>query len=317
MISKKLLEKNFMFDVISIGAATVDIFIKSKDFISSDNLLGLKPSSKNEINQSHICSGGGATNSSVAFARLGLKSVCISLIGNSYLNNYIFDDLKKNKVLSSFICCDKSDITDFSVILVASDGSRSILTNRGQTSLLEKHFKWDKIKKTKWFYISSLEGNLDLLEKIIGFAKENNIKISLNPGKRELAHPKKLLPFVKLVDFLLLNRQESETLVDVSFDNDIFFDRIHQLNIPIVAITNGRNGAYVLTDQKQFYSPIINTIPIDETGAGDSFGSAFVAALIYKKSVQDALFWGIKNSASVVSFLGAKTGLLKLKDIRH
>lgn len=305
-----------MFDVVSIGAATVDILVKSKDLISSPDILGLKPSSKNEISQSLICSGGGATNSSVAFSRLGLKSACISLIGNSYLNNYIFDDLKKNKVNEQFICSDKSDITDFSIILVSPDSSRSILTNRGQTSLQEKHFHWSQLKKVNWFYISSLEGNLDLLEKIIGFAKENNIKISLNPGKRELSQRKRLLGLIKLVDFLLLNREESETLTNLSFDSDDFFDKIHSLSTPLVAITNGRQGAYVLSNQKQFYSPIINTKPVDETGAGDSFGSAFVSALIYNKSPQEALFWGIKNSASVVSSLGAKAGLLTLKQIK-
>jgi ribokinase len=303
------------YDIISIGAATVDIFAKSNDFIVDNDLLCLKYASKNEINQSLICSGGGATNSSVAFSRLGLKSACISLIGESHLNNFIFQDLKKDKVVSDFIVQDKHDSTDFSVILVASDGGRSILTNRGLGGLEEKHFKWSQIKSTQWFYITSLEGNLDLLEKLIGFAKENNIKISLNPGKRELLHRKKLLTLVKMVDFLLLNQEEAEILTDTSSTSNNFWDEISSLKTPVIAITNGREGAHVLVEDKQFYSPIINTKPVDETGAGDSFGSAFVAALIYQKEPKDALFWGVKNSASVVSALGAKPGLLTFKQI--
>lgn len=304
------------FDVISIGAATIDIFVKSKDFIYDQKILGLKASSKNEIYQSLICSGGGATNSSVAFSILGLKSACISLIGNSYLNNYIFDDLKKNKVYEEFISIDKSNLTDFSVILVAPDGTRSILTYRGQSTLEEKHFKWSQLKKCKWVYISSLEGNLDLLEKIIGFAKENNIKIALNPGKRELLQSKKLSSLVKLVDFLSLNQEEAEMLINIPHLDGSFFNSIHNLKIPFVAITSGSQGAHVLFDQKQFYSPAAQSNPIDETGAGDSFGSAFVAALIYQKPPQEALYWAITNSASVVSHLGAKAGLLNLKQIK-
>jgi len=305
-----------MFDVISLGAATVDIFVKSKDFISTPDILGLKPSSKNEMSQSLICSGGGATNSSVSFSRLGLKSACISLLGQSYLNHFIFDDLKKNQVNEQFICAKKTATTDFSVILIDKDGGRSILTNRGNTRLESRHISWSKIKNTKWFYITSLEGNLDLLEKIIGFAKENNIKIALNPGKRELSSRRRLLNLAKLTDFLLLNKEESETLFDSEFDQTDFSALIKKSEIPLVAITNGRQGAYVFTPDQQFYSPIINTKPTDETGAGDSFGSAFVAALIHQKSPKDALFWGIKNSASVVSYLGAKTGLLTLKQIK-
>jgi len=304
-----------MLDVISIGAATVDIFIKSKDLIVTPEIVGLKPSSKNEISQSLISSGGGATNSAVSFSRLGLKSACVSLLGQSYLNQYIFDDLKKNKVDDQFIYIQKSATTDFSVILINPDGRRSILTNRGDTRLESRHIPWSKIKKTKWFYITSLEGNLDLLEKIIGFAKENDIKICLNPGKRELQSRRRIFNLAKMVDFLLLNKEESETFFDSEFDNDDFLKLIHQSKLPLVAITNGRQGAHIFTDTKQFYSPIISTKPADETGAGDSFGSAFVAALIYNKTPQDALFWGIKNSASVVSHLGAKPGLLSLRQI--
>jgi sugar/nucleoside kinase (ribokinase family) len=308
--------KTNQFDVISIGSATVDIFIKSKDLIISKDIIGLKPSSKNEIDQSLICSGGGATNSSVAFSQLGLKSTPISLIGSSYLNQYIFDDLKKAKVSDQFIYTDKKDTTDYSVILVPKNARRTILTNRGLGSLQSKHIPWNKIKKTKWFYISSLEGNLDLLETIIGFANENSIKIALNPGKREFKNRRQILSLVKMADFLLLNREESELLFNQSFDDIIAVNLIHQSNIPIVAITAGANGAYIFSDSKQFYSPAVNSKPVDETGAGDAFGATFVSALIYKKSPQDALFWAVKNSASVVSQLGSKPGLLTLKQIK-
>ena len=303
------------FDVISIGSSTIDIFIKSKDFIYDQKLLSIPASSKNEIFQSLICSGGGASNTSVAFSCLGLKSACISLIGNNCLNNYVFEDLKKHKVFDKFVVADKLNNTDFSVILVAPDGTRSILTSRGQSALREKHFKWNQLKKSKWFYISSLEGNIDLLEKIIGFAKENNIKIALNPGKRELLQPKKLLPLIKLVDYFSINKEEGEMLLNLSGLDDEFFNQIHALKIPFVTITDGRQGAYVLSQKTQFYSPAAQSKPVDETGAGDSFSSAFVAALIYQKTPQIALYWAVSNSASVVSSLGAKSGLLNLKQI--
>lgn len=303
------------FDIVSIGSATIDIFVKSNDFIYDKKLLSLKASSKNEIYQGLICSGGGATNSSVAFSRLGLKSACISLLGDSYLNGYIFDDLKKDNVFEKFIKIDKSNITDFSVVLVAPDGTRSILTHRGQSALEEKHFRWSQLKNIKWFYVSSLEGNIDLLEKIIGFAKENNIKIALNPGKRELLKPKKLLPLIKMVDLLSLNQEEIKLLFDTSQFDDKLLNQAHNLEIPYIVVTNGRQGAYVLSDRKQYFSPASQSKPIDETGAGDSFSATFVTAIIYKKSPQDALYWAITNSGSVVSHLGSKPGLLSLKQI--
>jgi ribokinase len=305
-----------MLDVISIGAALVDIFVKSTQFILANDLLSLKDSSKNEINESLICSGGGATNSSVCFSHLGLKSACISLFGDDHLSGYIVDDLKQESVATDLLIKNKNDTTDFSIILVAKDGSRSILTNRGSTRLEEKYLNWSKIPKAKWFYITSLEGNLDLLEKLIGFAKENNIKVALNPGNRELLQRKKLLPLLKLIDILFLNSTEAQTLTDLEFDSPKFWDSLISISPKIISVTNGRAGAFVFADGKHYFSPIIKVKTVDETGAGDAFGSTFVSALIYDKSVQDALFWAVKNSASVVTTLGAKPGLLTLKEIK-
>lgn len=299
-------------DIISFGAATVDIFAKSQEFIIGNNLLSLPYSSKGEISQSLICSGGGATNSSVSFARLGLKSACVALTGQDPLSQYILKDLSDNLVSLELLVSKKSETTDFSIILVASDGGRSILTNRGDSGLTEKHLNWKKLGLPQWFYITSLEGNLNLLEQLIGYAKENHIKVALNPGNRELSQKRRLIPLLPHVDFLLLNKTESEMLTAISITDDHFWTKLASYHSRVTAVTNGRDGAYILSGGNTFYSPIINTSPVDETGAGDSFGSAFVAALIHGRSPEQALFWGIKNSASVVSFLGAKSGLLTL-----
>ena len=310
------------FDVISIGAATVDIFAKSHQFSVQPDIssptgrsLYLACSSKNEISDGLICSGGGATNSSVSFARFGLKVACLSRTGNDQLYPIISSELNKENV-TNLISCPQNDITDYSIILVTDDGARSILTRRGDTCLTDRDFRWDNIKNTKWFYITSLEGNMDLLEQLVGFAKENNIKISLNPGNRELKQKSRLMPLLKHADFLLLNTVESEMLLDKDFNKDTTLEEIINLGPSIASVTDGRNGAYIITHEDKYYSPIINVNPVDETGAGDSFGSGFIAGLIHGNNSKNSLEWAIKNSASVVSFLGAKPGLLTLDQIK-
>lgn len=312
-----------MFDIISIGSATVDIFVQSDRFVvkkdktfPSGSSLSVDFSSKPEISQFLISSGGGATNSSVSFSRLGLKSAPLSLVGNDLLKNYIISDLKDANVPTTFLASSPKEKTDFAVILVAPNGGRTILVNRGPSHLEEKHISFSKIKDTRWFYITSLEGNIDLLEKLIGFAKEHGIKIALNPGSREISQVAKLLPLLKFVNFLLLNRQEAESLICQSFNQKSFFKKIQSLGPLHTAITCGRRGAHLLDQQNNHYSPIIPSKTIDETGAGDAFGSTFVAGLVYQLSPDQALFWAMKNSASVVSSFGAKTTLLTLSQIK-
>jgi len=306
-----------MYDIISIGGAVVDIIVTSDQFISRPDILGLTPSSKNEIKEGIIGSGGGAVNTSISFSRLGLKSACCSLLGDDILSKIVRKSLANNKVTRRLLVHYKKEDTDYSVILVGPDGGRCVLTNRGKTRLESSQIKWKKLKKAKWLYISSLEGNLNLVEKIIGFANENNIGITLNPGRRELKSSRLLIPLLKYVDILLLNKTEAQDLTGLVFQDSNFWPKLLNMGAKICVVTNGRDGAYITTSVQKLYSPILNVVPVDELGAGDAFGSAFTAAIVHGHDLQTALNWGIHNSASVVSYLGAQKGLLTLSQITH
>lgn len=302
-----------MLDIISVGAATIDIFASSESIRQTDNNIVLPHSTKTEISQGLIASGGGATNSSVSFSRLGLNSACVSLVGTDPLSHYIENDLVYEKVQPLLF---KNGLTDYSIILIAPDGGRTILTNRGPTCLEADNIKWDNLTNAKWFYITSLEGNFNLLEQLIGFAKEKNIKVALNPGSRELHQSKLLIPLIKHIEFLLLNLEESELITQKKFNEPGFWQKLESFEAKTTAVTAGRDGAYVFNDTKRLFAPIINHHPVDETGAGDSFGSAFIASQVHGFDLHTSLSWGMKNSASVVSFLGAKPGLLSLNQIK-
>lgn len=305
-----------MYDVITIGGATVDIYAMSDSLKIKNDIFGVPISSKNEISSGFITCGGGATNAAVTFKKLGLKTACLTLIGDDYFHYYIKNSLKKEGIDRRLIIKDQKSTTDYSIILVNQDGRRSVLVNRGKYDLEEKHIPWKKIINTKWFYISSLSGNVNLLEKIIGFAKENGIKVAINPGGREISKRNQLVNLLEHVDLLCLNKEEAEILCKKEFDNNQFWPTISSYKSKIIAITNGRDGAYIYKNEQIFYSPIIKVKTVDETGAGDAFGSAFTAGLIYEIDPKEALLWGIKNSASVVSYLGAKNKILSLKEIK-
>ena len=306
-----------MFDIISFGSTTVDILVKSESISVEKNLpydlLYMPKSNKFEMSSSLISSGGGATNTSVSFSRLGLNAACSTLFGTDPLSLYVLKDLKQDHVNLKFIIQDPKESTDYSVVLITNDGARTVFTQRGATCLDKKHIHWSKIK-SNWFYISSLEGNMNLLEYLIGFARENHISIALNPGSRELSHPG-LVPLLPYIDFLLLNETESRTLSGLTEADPQFASKLKSFGPKIIAVTYGRLGAYIFSQNQSLFSPIINTDPIDELGAGDAFGSTFVSGLIMEKSLNQSLNMAVKNSASVVSHLGAKAGLLPLSKL--
>lgn len=54
---------------------------------------------------------------------------------------------------------------------------------------------------------------------------------------------------------------------------------------------------------------------VDTTGAGDAFASGVVAGVMYGKTYEQAIEWGIKNATAVLHHVGAKKGLLTLGEI--
>ncbi len=56
---------------------------------------------------------------------------------------------------------------------------------------------------------------------------------------------------------------------------------------------------------------------MEQTGAGDAFGTGVVTALLLNKSMDEAIKWGNKQAASVVSYMGPKKGLLTLEQLQE
>ena len=101
------------FDIVTIGAATQDVFIKSKKFEelrdphAPDGFDACVPlGSKIDVDDLFFSTGGGATNSAVTFARLGFKTACLSRLGQDMTGSTILAELKKEKI--SAICSPKS-----------------------------------------------------------------------------------------------------------------------------------------------------------------------------------------------------------------
>jgi len=83
----------------------------------------------------------------------------------------------------------------------------------------------------------------------------------------------------------------------------------------LIVITDGDKGAYAYNGKAYHFMKAKSTKVVNTLGVGDAFGSGLTSALIYGKSLKEALRWGIVNSASVVSEIGAQKGLLTNKKI--
>ena len=82
--------------------------------------------------------------------------------------------------------------------------------------------------------------------------------------------------------------------------------------------TNGAAGSYAAVSGKLYQAGQYQKVKVvDRLGAGDAFGSGFVAALAKGLPLEDALSLASANASSVVSKIGAKTGILKTGRVKR
>jgi len=307
-----------MRDVTTIGSATRDVFLESDLFKvhhHSDSPTGLEQcfvlGSKVEVDRVHFEIGGGATNAAVTFARQGLNTAYLGKVGDDLAGREAKKDLEEEKISTDLLILDKKTHTDYSTIILTPEGQRTILVYRCSS----RDFAAEDIKladlKTRWIYMTSVAGDFAILEKVINFAQKMGIKVAINPGAKELNHKERLAPLMKKVEVLILNRKEAAQFSGVPFDEDHkIWQAVCGVYGKITVITDTKNGAVVSDGNDIFRIGILDGPVIDRTGAGDSFGSGFVAGYIKRGDMEYGLKLATVNATSVVGVVGAKPGIV-------
>jgi len=318
-----------MFDVITIGTATRDVFLRSSLFkILRDpkhlEALGFKTGeaecfafgSKIEVERPIITVGGGAANTAVTFRRQGFRTAALVKIGEDELGKSVVADLRKEKI-TPLPVWDKKVGTAYSTILLNVGGERTILVYRGASEDLErKEVPWGKLK-ARWAYIAPGRINFDLMMAIVKKLKKNGAMIAINFSKYYLdLGLARLKPLLKNLDVVIVNREEASYLTGVDYKKEkAIFRELDKLIDGIAAMTDGPRGAYV-SDGKYLYRAGIfkEKKLVDRTGTGDAFGSGFVAGLMLKNDIHYALRLASANATAVVERVGAQEGILRKKD---
>lgn len=308
--------------ILSIGAAIQDVFLSNSDEFApvcanpDDCFLRLELGSKADVNNINFSTGGGATNAAVTFARQGLPSIFMGTVGHDPAGDAVLAHLDEEGVDTSFVRYSDTLKTGYSVLLLAPNGERTILTYRGaSTHYNTKDFQLAGVE-ADWLYVSSMAGNMKTLNAIFHQAKQLGMKICFNPGKGELKNTQKLKALLEDVDIILLNKEEAAMLVANGTSEEM---ARHLLRfVPLVIISDGTNGVLATDGTVIVEAGLYEEVDaIDRTGAGDAFGSGFLSQWAIGKSLRESVIFGSANSTSVVTKIGAKTGILYKGAVLH
>jgi len=313
-----------MYDVIAIGDAMRDIFlfpslqemekpiegeaIRTKENFEEFLVLGL--GDKITVSDVAFSIGGSANNVAVGLAELGLKTGICSALGDDNAASEIEEQISKKDVDTSCIKIYRRKHSSFSVI-VSYKGERTIFVYH---AFGPENFKLPENIQTQWIYLGPMtRGYERIFNQIVSSKVKTDLKVAINPGAIQIENGLNSFGgLLKMIDIIFLNREEAKNISGLRGVPTVKeMARAINLDGPkTVVITDGKDGAYAY-DGVDFLK--VGAYPghkLDATGAGDSFSSAYLAAIINGEEMQSALKWGVTNSASVIEKIGAQEGLL-------
>lgn len=334
-----------MCDVITIGSATMDVFVESDDanIVSvytknkKSEFMSYPYGAKVEITDFASNVGGGGVNTAMNFYNLGFKTSVIFKIGDDIYSDGVLDSFKNKQIDLSNIIQDPKVSTGFSIILVSFQGDRTVLAHRGANAQIKKaDINFEAIKNAKLLYIAPMNGDsTKVLDDIATFAHENNVYVCFNAGSSSIRkgfnYLKKILANANIV---VMNKEEASLATQIQvrpdtskekFSDELIhpdvkemFKKLKIRDYQIIVITDGNKGAYAYDGKCYYYCPVFNGPVVSTLGAGDAFASTFCAALgKTNNDIGKSLMYASINSAGVVSAFGATQGLKTFDEIEQ
>ena len=312
-------------EVLSVGDIVTDAFIKLLDdqaYVQENqhgSWLTMPFAAKIPFDHGEVVEAvGNASNASISFAKLGLKSALVANVGGDQYGRDMINALHQNGVDTRWVKINPDKKSNYHYVLWYK-AERTILIKHEAYDYHWPEFRPDEIPK--WIYFSSISKNAlpfhdDLSEWL---ESREDVKLAFQPGTFQIeTGEERLARLYRRCEVLLVNREEAVKISGGNREdiNDLFA-RLHQIGPRIVVITDGPKGAFASCPEGRYKMPAYPDPkpPFERTGAGDAFSSAFVAALAKGSNVQGALQWAPINSMNVVQYIGAQKGLLNENQI--
>jgi len=313
------------YDFVAIGDTTIDAFIELSQEdakITVDEKTGRKKlemefGGKLPYKDVTIVNAvGNSTNAAVAAHRLGLRAALVSNLGHDRNGTDCLDTLRKEGIDTDFVKIHEGKKTNYHYIL-RYGAERTILIKHEEYPYLLPDFR----TPPRFIYFSSIgENGVAFHHEVAGYVAEHpETKLAFQPGTFQIRLGyEELKDLYAVTEIFFCNKEEAQDILK-THENDIptLVRKMRELGPKIPVITDGPRGAYALEGDTVWHMPMYPDPkePVSRTGAGDSFSSTFVSALILGHDVKTALSWGPINSMSVVQHIGAQHGLLTREKI--
>ena len=244
--------------------------------------------------------GGKGANQAVACARAGGAPTHMLLaLGDDLYARPLEESLNAANVILHIVR-DAAQATGTAFICVSDDAENAITVAPGANAALQAH------------HLPTLDGVSHLLmqletpmETVTAYAKAaraKGVRVVLN------AAPAQSLPadLLKHIDILIANEGELAAIAsDPAQNKGSIAQSLAKIDVPCVVVTLGHHGCCARVDGQVLFQPAFPVMPVDTTGAGDTFCGSLCARLAAGDDLVVALRWAAAAAALSTTRAGA------------
>jgi ribokinase len=283
-------------DIVAVGRINIDIDMKVPKLP--------------KVNEHVICEtgriafGGSAANFATQSARLGVKTMLASCVGDDEYGQLAVKEITKAGVDTSCLLVLENQPTGIFVYAHDEKGDRIVVVEPGANRFLEKRvFEEENLLDAQVVHVA---GSFPMLiDRVTEVTTSHGMILSLDPGRagKDLDYDKVL----KRTDLLFLNQKELKDYFNINPSESAL--RAFAKTFPgIVVLKMGGKGA-IATDGFEYCTSDVFEVPVVDTlGAGDSFAAGFVTAWMRSERIEQALNVANAVAALTITKTGAQNG---------
>ncbi|MBN2150663.1 MAG: sugar kinase [Candidatus Lokiarchaeota archaeon] len=237
----------------------------------------------------------------------------IGTVGNDDFGQVVIDKMKADGVDCSAVSTISGSTTGIAFVQYNKDGSRKFIFAAGAAGqLTEAHVKDAYFEGVKDFHVMGSAMSISptskaAVLKAIDLTVKNGGIVSFDPNLRAEMMPldqirEMVQPVIKKTTILLPSGEEAMLLTGDK-DAKSACESLLKAGPEIVVLKEAKDGCTVYTRKEAIKVPGFKVKEVDPTGAGDSFGGAFVVEYLVNAPLEEAArFANAVGALKVTSF---------------
>lgn len=312
---------NRELDLTSCGAALVDTEIAVEDaaltslridkgvmtLVDKEQRESLLKFFAEDLKTAEKSGGGSAANSLITASLLGKKSFLSCRVGQDDNGHQFLRDMANAGVSTNRNAQGCDETTGQCLVMISPDAERTMCTHLGASALLSKKEVDEKaISTAKILYIegyqvaadAGYEGSLYAFD--VAKKADTITAMSLSDPAMATYFNERIHTFLEQgVDILFCNEDEARATAKL----DKLEEAIEQIkhHCELLVVTQGENGALLVSESGQHSVSGVPTKAIDTNGAGDTFAGAFLSKLLDDASLAECAQFANRAASLVVS----------------